>query len=117
MGALEHTIGLGDLLVDSWQRIAPRPAAALRGGEILLELHAADLLVAILRARVTSHAGDGCGAQSKNRHATVAANAACRRGGRRLVIGAQVLAFPNESGPEKPLRAGPWTLVIMPGQA
>jgi hypothetical protein len=42
---LEHTIGLGDLLVDSWQRIAPRPAAALRGGEILLELHAADLLV------------------------------------------------------------------------
>jgi len=46
LGALEHTIGLGDLLVDSWQRIAPRPAAALRGGEILLELHAADLLVA-----------------------------------------------------------------------
>jgi hypothetical protein len=75
----------------------------LRTREFLLELHAADLLVAILRARVTSHAGDGCGAQSKNRHAAVAADAACRQGGRRLVIGAQVLAFPNESGPEKAL--------------
>ena len=45
LGALEHPVGLGDLLLDAGQVVAVG-AAALRRGKFLLELHAADLLLA-----------------------------------------------------------------------
>jgi hypothetical protein len=48
--ALEHAVSLGDLLVDAGQVAAIGPSAALRRGEVLLELHAADLLVALCKS-------------------------------------------------------------------
>ena len=61
-----------------------------------MQLHAADLVVAVLGKRIAGHAGDGSGAQRKDGKTTVAAEAAHRRSGRKLVTGVQVLAFPTE---------------------
>jgi hypothetical protein len=44
--SLEHAVGLGDLLLDAAEIGAVRAPAALGGGKLLLELHAADLLLA-----------------------------------------------------------------------
>ena len=58
-GALEHAVGLGDLLVDAGQFLAV-DAAALGCGKLLLELHAADLLLAhALRQAIAAHERDG----------------------------------------------------------
>jgi hypothetical protein len=61
--------------------------------EFLLQLHAADLVIAVLGEGIAAHARGSGAAQSKNRKATVAADAAHRRSGRKLVTGVQVLAF------------------------
>jgi hypothetical protein len=45
--ALKHAVGLSNLLVDAAEVTAIGAATALRRGEVLLELHAADLLVAL----------------------------------------------------------------------
>ena len=45
LSALEHPVGLGDLLLDAGQILAIG-AAAVRGGKILLKLHTAELLLA-----------------------------------------------------------------------
>ena len=51
LGALEHAVILGDLLVEA-REVVGVSAAALRGrDELLLKLQAADLLVARLRKR------------------------------------------------------------------
>jgi hypothetical protein len=95
LGAIVHAACVLNLLVDAGQRLAP--AAALSAGELLLQLHAADLVVAVLGERVACHAGGGSAAQRKNGKTTVAAaDAAHRRSVRKLVTGVQVLAFPNE---------------------
>ena len=44
--ALEHAVGLGDLLIDAGHVLAIGAATATRRGEVLLKLHAADLPVA-----------------------------------------------------------------------
>ena len=94
LGAIVDAARVLNLLVDAGQRLAP--AAALGAGELLLQLHAADLVVAVLGERVACHAGDGSAAQRKNGKTTGAADAAHRRSVRKLVTGVQVLAFPNE---------------------
>ena len=62
-GALEHAVGLGDLLIDAGHVFAIA-AAASRRGEVLLELHAADVAVAqTLRQGKTGAAGEPRAAQ------------------------------------------------------
>ena len=60
--SLEHAVGLGNLLLDAAEVRAVRAATALGGDKLLLELHAADLLLAHrtlreARARVRGKAG------------------------------------------------------------
>ena len=46
-GALEYAVGLGDLLVDAGKLLTVAAATtSLRGDEVLLQLHAADLVFA-----------------------------------------------------------------------
>jgi hypothetical protein len=52
--ALEHAVGLGNLLVDTGDVTAIGSAAALRRGQILLELHAADLLVGLRQSQLST---------------------------------------------------------------
>ena len=65
LGALEHAVILGDLLVEAREVVAVG-AAALRGGsQLLLELQAADLLLARLRQRKRSASNKGRAAERK----------------------------------------------------
>src|SRR4029077_10242013 len=53
-----------NLLIDAGQFLAA--AAALSAGELLLQLHAADLMVAVLGERIVGHESDGHAAQHEN---------------------------------------------------
>ena len=103
LGAIVDAGRILNLLVDAGQLLAA--AAALSAGELLLQLHATDLVVAVLGERVTCHESDGSAAQGKDGKITVAADAARRRSGRKLVTGVQVLAFPNDGDPRKAVAA------------
>jgi hypothetical protein len=61
--ALEHAVGLGDLLIDAAEFLAVRAAsdAALGRGKLLLELHATDLLLADALRQASAGAGDEAG--------------------------------------------------------
>ncbi len=69
---LEHAVGLGDLLIDAAEFIAVRSAAALRGGELFLELHAADLLLADALRQASAGAGDKAGTAEREQAETCA---------------------------------------------
>jgi hypothetical protein len=71
LGALEYAVGLGDLLVDTRNVIAVGPSSALRGNEVLLQLHAADLLVALSQSEAGA-ANHRRGAQRKHGEARAA---------------------------------------------
>jgi hypothetical protein len=50
LSALEDAVGPCDLLLDTADFLAVRAAAAMCGGKLLLELHAAGLLLALRQA-------------------------------------------------------------------
>ena len=72
-----------NLLIDAGQFLAA--AAALSAGELPLQLHAADLMVAVLGERIAGHESDGHAAQRENGKAAMTATAARRESGRKLV--------------------------------
>jgi hypothetical protein len=75
--SLEHAVGLGDLLLDAAEVGAVRAPAALGGGKLLLELHAADLLLAHRPLR-EARAGF-CGKTSATEHEHAKARPAAGR--------------------------------------
>ena len=77
LGPLVEAGRILNLLVDAGQLLAA--AAALSAGELLLQLHAADLVVAVLGERVTRHESDGHAAQGENGKAAMTATAARRK--------------------------------------
>ena len=103
LGSLVEAGRILNLLVDAGKLLAA--AAPLGAGKLLLQLHAADLVVGVLGPRVTGHEGDGHATQRENGKAAMTATAAHRRSGRKLVTGVQVLAFPNDGDPRKAVAA------------
>jgi hypothetical protein len=103
LGALVDAARVLNLLVDAGQRLSP--AAALGARELLLQLHAADLMIAVLGLRVTCHESDGRAAQGKNGKAAMTATVARYERGRKLLTGVHVLAFPTDGDPRKAVPA------------
>jgi hypothetical protein len=77
----------------------------LSAGELLLQLHATDLVVAVLGLRVTGHESHGHAAQSENGKAAMTGSAARFESGRKLVTGVQFLAFPTDGDPRQAVPA------------
>ena len=80
--------------------VAAGAAALTVGQPLAASIRGADPVFSVKFAphfgMFAGHAGDGSGAQRKDGKTTVAAEAAHRRSGRKLVTGVQVLAFPTE---------------------
>jgi hypothetical protein len=77
----------------------------LGAGKLLLQLHAADLVVGVLGERVACHEGDSRAAQHENGKAAVMTTAARRKSGRKLVTGVHFLAYPTDGDPRKAVPA------------
>ena len=79
-GALEGAVGLGNLLIDAGHVLAIGAAAAMRRGEVLLKLHAADLTVAqALRECETSAVNQPCAADREQNEASASGRPYGRR--------------------------------------